>query len=107
MAGFKTRAAFKRDDILIALRQQPTPDLILLDVQLPDANGFDILVQMRLHPALKSMPIIMLTAEASRAAVLKGLRGGADGYVTKPFEPDQLVSAVNAVLGLSARTDEK
>ena len=83
------------------------PDLVLLDVQLPDANGFDILAKMRQHPVLRLMPVIMLTAEATREAVLKGLQGGADGYVTKPFEPDMLISAVKAVLGLSAPAGKK
>jgi two-component system OmpR family response regulator len=100
MEGFKCRSAFKRDDILIALRQQPAPDLILLDVQLPDANGFDLLARMRQHPVLKGIPVVMLTAETTREAVLRGLQGGADGYITKPFDPDLLVSAVKAVLGL-------
>jgi DNA-binding response OmpR family regulator len=101
MEGFNPRAAFKRADIPDALRQLPVADLILLDVQLPDGDGFHILAQMRLHPGLKAMPIIMLTAEATREAVLKGLRAGADGYVTKPFEPDSVVTAVKVVLGLS------
>ena len=74
---------------------------------LPDANGFDILAKFRLHPVLKSMPVIMLTAEASREAVLKGLRGGANGYVTKPFEADMLINAVKTVLGLSAPAAKK
>jgi len=100
MEGIGHRAAFKRDDIVVALRQQPAPDLILLDVHLPDADGFDILTRMRQHPALKELPIVMLTAEDTREAVLKGLRGGADGYITKPFEPDILVAAVKTVLGL-------
>jgi CheY-like chemotaxis protein len=109
MEGFRVRAAHKRDEILIALRMQPAPDLILLDVQLPDANGFDVLQRMRQHPVLKSMPVVMLTAEATREAVLKGLQGGADGYITKPFEPDVLVGAVKAVLGLTPapKKDEK
>jgi len=107
LEGYKMRAALKRDDILVALRQQPPPDLVLLDVQLPDANGFDILAKMRQHPVLKSMPVIMLTAEATREAVLKGLQGGADGYVTKPFEPDMLIAAVKAVLGLTLRAPAK
>ena len=101
MEGFKPRAAYKRDDILAALRIQPMPDLILLDVQLPDANGFDLLARMRQHPVLKTLPVVMLTAEATRESVLRGLQGGADGYITKPFEPDVLVSAVKAVLGLT------
>ena len=107
LEGYKMRAALKRDDILVALRQQPPPDLVLLDVQLPDANGFDILDKMRHHPVLKSMPVIMLTAEATRESVLRGLRGGADGYVTKPFEPDMLITAVKAVLGLAPAPPEK
>jgi CheY-like chemotaxis protein len=100
LEGFNMRGALKRDDILIALRMQPMPDMMLLDVQLPDANGFDILARMRQHPVLKNMPVVMLTAEDTREAVLKGLQGGADGYVTKPFEADALVKAVKAVLGL-------
>jgi two-component system OmpR family response regulator len=107
LEGFKVRAAFKRDDIVIALRMQPVPDLVLLDVHLGDADGFDILTRMRQHPVLKLMPVIMLTAEATREAVLKGLDGGADGYVTKPFEAEMLVNAVRAVLGLDLRAEEK
>ncbi|MCX7961833.1 MAG: response regulator, partial [Burkholderiales bacterium] len=70
-------------------------------------NGFDVLAKMRLHPLFRTIPVVMLTAEASREAVLKGLRGGADGYITKPFEPDALVAAVKAVLGLSAAAEKK
>jgi DNA-binding response OmpR family regulator len=83
------------------LRQPPKPDLVLLDVQLPDANGFDVLAKMRQHPFMKAIPVVMLTAEATREAVIRGLQAGADGYVTKPFEPDLVVAAVKAVLGLS------
>ncbi len=107
LEGFTVRAALKRDDIVIALRLQPPPDLVLLDVHLPDADGFDILTRMRQHPVLKNMPVIMLTAETTREAVLRGLQGGADGYVTKPFEADVLVTAVKAVLGLDAPPEEK
>ena len=105
--GFHSRAAFKGADITIALRRQPAPDLILLDVQLPDANGFDVLAKMRQHPALKTMPVVMLTAESTREAVLRGLQAGADGYITKPFEVDALISAVKAVLGLSGHAKPK
>lgn len=77
-----------------------SPDLVLLDVMLPDADGFDILLKMRAHPVLKSVPVIMLTAKATRESVLRGLAGGADGYITKPFEVDSLIKAVSTVLGL-------
>ncbi len=100
--GMEARLAANREEIMAAFRSPPLPDLVLLDVMLPDADGFDILLKMRQHPVLKSVPVIMLTAKATREAVLKGLAGGADGYITKPFEADALVKAVKAVLGRKA-----
>jgi two-component system, OmpR family, response regulator len=100
LEGFETRIASNRDEIVAAFRAPPLPDLVLLDIRLPDINGFDVLARMRQHPAMKVLPVIMLTAEATREAVLKGLVGGADGFVTKPFQIDRLVKAVNTVLGL-------
>ncbi len=102
LEGFAARMATNRDEIVAAFRQPPVPDLVLLDVMLPDADGFEVLAKMRQHPALKDVPVIMLTAKATRDGVLKGLLGGADGYVTKPFEIDTLMRAVRAVLGLGA-----
>jgi two-component system OmpR family response regulator len=99
--GFGVREAANRAEIMAAFRQPPMPDLVLLDVLLPDANGFDVLARMRQHAVLKSMPVVMITAEATREAVRKGLQAGADGYITKPFEPDCLVTAVRQVLGLA------
>ena len=102
LEGFVPRVAASGAELVRAFRQPPLPDLMLLDVALPDANGFNVLVKMRAHPVLKGVPVIMLTAESTREAVLKGLLAGADGYVTKPFEPDAVTTAVNAVLGLAA-----
>jgi len=99
-AGFDARTAGARAEVVTELRKLPVPDLVLLDVMLPDADGFDILFQMRKHPALKKVPVIMLTGKATREAVIKGLAGGADGYVTKPFEADALLEAVRTVVGL-------
>jgi two-component system OmpR family response regulator len=107
MDGIESRSAHNREEIMAQLRVPPVPDLILLDVQLPDANGFDVLVRMRQHPVLKNLPVVMLTAESTREAVLRGLQGGADGYITKPFEPDVLVTAVKQVLGLAPPREEK
>lgn len=98
--GFDVRLATNREEIINALREPPLPNLVLLDVMLPDADGFEILQKMRQHSMLRPVPVIMLTAKATREAVLKGLAGGADGYITKPFEPDTLMKAVKAVLGL-------
>jgi len=102
--GFAVRNAGRREEIMAAFREPPMPDLVLLDVELPDANGFDVLARMRQHAVLKSIPVIMITAEATREAVRNGLHAGADGYITKPFEPDCVVTAVREVLGL---TEEK
>lgn len=96
---FEPRMAGNRSEIVAELRRTPSPDLILLDVNLPDANGFDILMRIRQHPALKSIPVIMLTAQANRDDVLRGMSGGADGYITKPYENEILIRAIKAVLG--------
>jgi two-component system, OmpR family, response regulator len=100
LEGFESWAAGNREEILRELRRAPLPDVVILDVHLPDADGFDILHRMREHPVLKGLPIIMLTGEATREAVLKGILGGADGFVTKPFDIHHMVRAVKAVLGL-------
>lgn len=100
LEGFDARVAGNRAEILAELRRAPLPDLVLLDVMLPDADGFDILAAIRRHPALSGVPVVMLTAKSTREAVLKGLAGGADGYITKPFEMDVLMKALRAVLGL-------
>lgn len=100
MEGFDVRIAGSRAEIVAEFRKTPVPDLVLLDVMLPDADGFDILLRMRSHPALKDVPVIMLTAKATRESVLKGLAGGADGYITKPVEAESLLQAVRTVVGL-------
>ena len=103
MEGFDTRTAANRAEVVEALRKPPVPDLILLDVELPDADGFEILGKVRQHPAFKSTAVVMLTAKSTREAVLQGLAGGADGYITKPFDMDLLVKAVHSVFGTSPR----
>jgi CheY-like chemotaxis protein len=97
--AFDVRLAANRSEVLNALRESPLPDVVLLDVVLPDIDGFDILLKMRQHPTLKSVPVVMVTSQATRESVLKGLARGADGYLTKPVEPETLVKAVRAVLG--------
>lgn len=104
--GFDTRLARNKDEIIAEIRRPPVPALILLDVVLPDVDGFEVLDRIRAHPALKAVPVIMLTAQATRDAVLRGLIIGADGYITKPFEIDVLLMAVAAVLGLPAGGNE-
>lgn len=101
LEGFDTQTASSREEILAGLRASPRPDLLLLDVWMPDANGFEVLASIRRHPALKDLPVVMLTSDATRGAVIKGIRGGANGFVTKPFEIHPLVTAIRTVLGLN------
>jgi two-component system OmpR family response regulator len=97
--GFQVRVASTRQEALDELRKPPLPDLVLLDVMLPDVNGFDILASLRKHPAYERVPVMMITGKATREAVLKGMAWGANGYITKPFEPESLMKAVRTVLG--------
>jgi len=101
MEDFAVRMAATRDEINKALREPPRPDIVLLDVVLPDTDGFQILEKMRAHPAVKDVPIIMATAKATRESVLQGLQHGADGYVTKPYDVPVLLTAIKTVLGLA------
>jgi CheY-like chemotaxis protein len=104
LEDFDSGTAGNREEIIAEFRRAPLPDLVLLDVKLTDANGFDVLARIRQHPLLKELPVIMLTADATRGAVLKGILGGANGFVTKPFEILPLVKAVKTVLGLKYGT---
>ncbi len=100
MEKYKPRTASNKAEILEALRLPPLPDVVLLDIGLPDTNGFEVLARMRGYPQLKTIPVIMLTGHSQREEVMRGLAGGADGYITKPFDRDVLLTAIRAVLGL-------
>jgi CheY-like chemotaxis protein len=97
---FAVTTCSKKDEVLARLRQTPSPDVVLLDIQLPDLNGFELLQKLKMHPQLKLMPVIIVTADAKPESVMRGLALGADGYVTKPFDHRTLVRGVKAVLGL-------
>ena len=100
-AGFKTRAAANLQSILKGVNARPRPDVILLDVMLPDANGFAVLERVRRHPELSRVPVVMLTSLAEPSDVAKGLALGANGYLSKPARPTVLVTAIRHVLGLA------
>jgi two-component system OmpR family response regulator len=98
-AGCKTRRARNRQEIAQALAEKPLPHLVLLDILLPDANGFDVLNRIRQHPALQKIPVMLLSALGERKDVTRGLTLGADGYITKPVLPSVLLKAVEAAIG--------
>ncbi|HEY6241473.1 MAG TPA: response regulator transcription factor [Burkholderiales bacterium] len=104
--GFVPRMAANRDEVVNELRKPPVPDLMLLDIVLPDADGFEILTLVRKHAALNRLPVIVLTGKATREDVMHGLALGANGYVTKPFEFEALIASIRSVLGLDLDEDK-
>jgi two-component system OmpR family response regulator len=98
-AGYTVRFASNRAQINAEVNKSPLPDLLLLDVQLPDADGLKILAKLRSHPKFSDLPVIMMTGRSGAADVMQGLAAGADGYVTKPFKMSSLVGVVNSALG--------
>jgi two-component system OmpR family response regulator len=99
-AGFITRFARNRQEINAEFNKPPLPDIILLDVSLPDADGFHILERIRNNEKLSKLPVIMMTGKSEVTDVARGLSLGADGYVTKPFRISALISSINTVLGI-------
>jgi two-component system alkaline phosphatase synthesis response regulator PhoP len=96
--GFDNSEAF-----FIQLRIQ-TPDIVLLDIMLPEDDGLKILGKIRSNPQYDNLPVIMVTAKTSELDVVKGLDAGADDFITKPFGVMELVARVKAVL---RRTQKK
>ncbi|MFR8170304.1 MAG: response regulator transcription factor [Marvinbryantia sp.] len=74
------------------------PDLVLLDIMLPDSDGVEVLKKLRRNPETKKVPVVMVTAKSTEIDKVKGLDNGADDYITKPFGVMELISRVKAVL---------
>lgn len=98
MAGYKVRVAKSVNEFLHSMLDEGAPDLLLLDVVLPDGNGFELLTKMRRHAVLGSLPIVMLTAENEAEDIGKGLLLGADGYITKPYTKNILADVIRRIL---------
>jgi two-component system alkaline phosphatase synthesis response regulator PhoP len=96
-AGFEVLVAYNGETAIQILRRE-TPDLLLLDLMLPDRDGFDITRQLKSDPKLAHIPLIMLTARISDTDKIVGLEMGADDYVTKPYNPREVVARVRARL---------
>jgi two-component system phosphate regulon response regulator PhoB len=96
-AGYAVSTAADGAEALKKARTQ-TPDLIVLDVMLPEMDGFEICKVLRLDPATAKVPIIMLTAKAAEIDRVLGLELGADDYLTKPFSPRELLLRIKKIL---------
>jgi two-component system alkaline phosphatase synthesis response regulator PhoP len=84
----------------LALAKREHPAVVLLDVMMPKVNGFEVCEQIRADPELAGIHIILLTAKGQEFDRRQGQEAGANAYMTKPFNPDELLSAVRAAIGL-------
>jgi two-component system phosphate regulon response regulator PhoB len=96
-AGYRVSTAANGQDGLRSLREE-RPVLVILDLMLPDMNGYDVLEAMRGDAATADTPVLMLTARREEEDRIRGLSLGADDYVVKPFSPQELVLRVGAIL---------
>jgi len=96
-AGFEVRVARDGDEALGAIEASP-PDLVLLDVMMPNRDGYDVCQTIRANPAWKGIHIIMLTAKGRDIEREKGMALGADDYITKPFSTREVIARVQQFL---------
>jgi two-component system phosphate regulon response regulator PhoB/two-component system alkaline phosphatase synthesis response regulator PhoP len=105
-ANFRVREFAEAEPFYQFLAKE-APDLVILDLMLPDVDGLQICRYLRGHERFASVPIIMLTARTEEVDKIIGLELGADDYVVKPFSPRELVARVRAVLRRHSRHDEQ
>ncbi|MBL8068279.1 MAG: response regulator [Armatimonadetes bacterium] len=94
--GFNVVTAYDGKDGLEKVKAEK-PDMLVLDVMMPYMDGFEVLKALRKDPATESLPVIMLTAKAQDKDVFEGYHYGADMYLTKPFNPKELISFVKRI----------
>jgi len=103
-SGYEVEVARNGEEAL-ALVESFMPDLVLLDVMMPQRSGYDVCQKMRERAEWRHIKIVMLSAKGREAEVSKGLSLGADAYVTKPFSNRELIAKVGGLLGQNAKTD--
>ena len=96
-AGYSVRGASSAAEGLAAYRAEP-PDLLILDVQLPDSTGFEVCRTLRSEGPAPQTPVLFCTVRSAVAPVAEGTRAGGNGYLLKPFSVDDLLARVRAAL---------
>jgi two-component system phosphate regulon response regulator PhoB len=96
--GYRTRSAMTGREALVQASREPVPDLVLLDLMLPDMAGTEVCRQLRAAEATKDVPVIMCTAKGEEIDRVVGFEVGADDYVTKPYSVRELMLRVRAIL---------
>jgi two-component system phosphate regulon response regulator PhoB len=97
-SGYRVVEAVDGEEAL-QIAGERLPDLAVLDVMMPKLDGYEVTTKMRGDDRLRTIPVILLTARAQETDVSRGFEVGADDYLRKPFNPDELVARVRAVLG--------
>jgi DNA-binding response OmpR family regulator len=98
MAGFSVTAASSGSEALRLLAQGDLPDIVLLDVQMPDVDGWETLARVRSDPRTAGLPVVLCTVKGLPEDTLKGWSLGCDGYLGKPFDIGALVAELEGVL---------
>jgi len=96
--GYELTEAVTGEDGLVAAEANP-PDLILMDIQLPGIDGYEVTRRIKANPALRHIPVIAVTSYALSGDDVKALEAGCDAYVTKPFDPAELLEKIRGYLG--------
>jgi two-component system alkaline phosphatase synthesis response regulator PhoP/two-component system response regulator VicR len=104
-AGYEVITAYDGKDALEKVASEQ-PDLVVLDVMMPYMDGFEVLQNLRKNQATRELPVIMLTAKAQDADVFRGWQSGVDCYLTKPFNPMELISFVKRIFKSLEGDDE-
>lgn len=105
-SGYITEV-FETGKIFFKHLQNKKPDIVLLDIMLPDMDGLEILKKMKNTPDFKKIPVIMVTAKTTEIDKVKGLDLGADDYISKPFGIMELISRVKALLRRTLNLEEE
>ena len=98
--GYQVVTAYDGEQALEKVKEE-NPDLIVCDVMMPRKDGFEVLREVKSDPTTRDIPFIMLTAKAQDADVFRGWASGVDAYLTKPFNPQELLAFVKRVLDAS------
>lgn len=96
-ADYNLLTALNAQEALEILEKDP-PDIILLDIMMPDVSGFTLCTKLKNDPVTKGIPIIFITAKDSTEDIIKGLDLGADDYITKPFKPAEVIARIRSTL---------
>ncbi len=104
-AGYQVATAFDGPEALKKV-EADKPDLIVLDVMMPRMDGFEVLKRLQANPETREIPVVMLTAKAQDADVFRGWSSGVSAYLTKPFNPLELITFVKRILSGFDEYDE-